>query len=245
MSNKQQRVLTANQQASLNILKNNFALSPDELNRVIFFTENEAPWIPPDLLQAIALQVGSLRYVGVKFDQFIPQLQQHIWTATVIDERERTFERSGVATIGEQTPIAEMIDPHVLAGGRALQAALNAAGFNPFKAGFVASVTKSDDQESPKAMSVDEKSAFLLEEEMGLRLKDLRQIHKLAADCGLIVGKDQRRYREWLMEKYGVHSCIELDPKTRASVINSLSIFELEDYLLEIPHEMRADALIA
>lgn len=243
-NNKEQRVLTANQQASLNILKNNFALSPDELNRVLFFTDNETPWIPPDLLQAIALQVGSNRYVGVKFDQIIEKLNQICWIATVIDDRERTFERSGIATIGE-APQDKEIDTHVLAGGRALQAALNAAGFNPFKAGFVAIVTKADDQESPDAMSVDERSAFLLEEEMALRLKDLRQIHKLAADCGLIVGRDQRRYREWLMAKYNVHSSIELDAKTRASVINSLSIFELEDYLLEIPHDMRADALIA
>lgn len=244
--NNSERTIAPNekQRAQLANLKQNFDLSDEDIARCLVFSSEQAPWIPPDLLQAIALQVGANRYVGVKFEQFIPQLQQIAWTATVIDERERTFERSGVATIGESSNGRD-IDPHVLASGRALQAALNAAGFNPFKPGFVAIVTPADDQQHPDVMSVDERSAHLLEDELELRRKDLAQIHKLAQDSGLIVGKDQRRYREWLMDKFHVHSSIELDAKTRASVINALSTFELEDYLLEIPQDLRADALIA
>ena len=103
MSQTTKRTLTTGQITNLNTLRDSFGLSDAELDRILFFTARDAetPWIPPDILQAIALQVGKFTYVGVTFDQYIRELEQIIWSATVIDEHNRTFARSGVAKIGE------------------------------------------------------------------------------------------------------------------------------------------------
>lgn len=238
--------LTERQKANLGILRENFGLSGEEVERILFFTNRdvETPWIPPDILQAIALQVGKFKYVGVTFDQFIEKLDQIIWTATVIDEQDRTFVRSGVALIGER-PNGQEMDTNLLAGGRALSAALTAAGFNPFKAGTIAAVTRKPGVPPAPPLSDDAREIFEVTDSAALRGKDLRQIHALAEQCGLIRGKDQRLYRNWLSDYYHVNTAAVMDARTRASVINALDNFEMDYYLDGVPQELRADAAIA
>ena len=236
-------------------------LSDAELNRCLFFRRgDDEPWIPPDLLQAIARQVGGFNYVGVTWNRYIDQLDQVVWNSVVIDDRERTFERSGVATRGEKPNDIE-IDTNTLASGRALSAALTAAGFNPFKAGSVELKREAEPQnysgpEKPvfpsnellrdgDQPSHEAKVNFDRAQAAELRGKDLRQIHKLAADCGLIVGKDMRSYRAWLVENYDVNTAAVMDGVMRASVINALMNYADDIYLAGVPQELRADAAIA
>src|ERR1700742_2347522 len=104
----------------------------------IYFLNQRKPldyWVPPDQLTVAARAVGGFQSLEEKFDVFDERLNQIFHVATVIDEQGRTFVRTGVATLGERTAAGDDFDEHQLAGGRAISAALTAAGCNPFKGG--------------------------------------------------------------------------------------------------------------
>ncbi|MGA9768839.1 MAG: hypothetical protein WBV94_07360 [Blastocatellia bacterium] len=185
-------------------------------SRVFFLNERNPlePWLPPDALAAIARKSGGFQTIEETFDQFIPELNQVVHQATVIDEQGRVFKRSGVATIGEQN-VAGEFDEHRLAAGRALGAALSDAGFNPIKTKpFKPVATFADTDPQNRADEYEQKN------------NDLAQIHILARQAGLIKENDsqldERDYRKYLRETFKVGSAMILDSTQRASLINAL-----------------------
>lgn len=238
------------QKRNLEKLRADFGLSQAALDRCLFFGRDE-PWIPPDILQAIANGIGTFTYVGVKFGEYVRELEQCIWMATVVVDRGATFERPGVATIGEESGLDKTgglnIDAHLLAQGRALQAALDAAGFHPFKPGFCLKNEPETPTHTGQPPTEREIELQRKADESALRGKDLRQIHALAEECGLIIGDDRRNYRRWLKANYGgVETAAVLNASERASVINALSQFGPEDQFLNaVPLDLIADAMIA
>lgn len=244
-------VLNPEQQKNLDRLRLEFGLSQAALDRCRFFDNANEPWIPPDILQAIANEIDRFTYTAVKFDKYIRELEQCIWMATVIDDQGKTFDRPGVATIGEASGAEETdglnIDAHLLAQGRALQAALGAAGFHPFKPGYRVKANEGVPSHTGQLPTEREIELQRKADESALRGKDLRQIHALAEECGLIIGNDRRNYRRWLKANYGVETAALMTAGERASVINALSQITATDdaYLREIPLDLIADAMIA
>ena len=229
---------TRKQQEILTNLSTNFGI--DE-SRVLFINprdEND-PWIPADELESIARQIGGIKSTSVLHDKVIPELNQIAYLATVVDKSEVTYNRSGVATIGEK-PNEIDIDADTLAAGRALGAALRAAGFHPYRSGSVVDFQEMREEIKAKQI-VDEHAAIT--DEAKVRIKVLQAIHAKAAEKNLIVGKDYSKYRVWLFEKFGVYTAAMLDVPTRASVINALD--QYNEFLDTIPVEFREDALIA
>lgn len=234
-----ERILSAGQEQALKFLKENFGLSESELDRVLFLNDRvgEEPWIPADIMEAIARQVGSFQHISVIHDKFVAERQQVLYTATVVDNFGRTFTRSGAALVDEK-PNGQDIDVEILAQTRALNAALNAAGFNPFKAGSVVNLNF-----QRKPITDDEKRLVEIQDEAELRNKDLRQIHALAEEKGLIVNKDLTRYRQELQAAFGVQTAAVLDHAERVAVINWLTNFQ--DFLSGLPADIQQDAMIA
>lgn len=234
------------QKRILKILQENFGLSDSELERVLFLNERDKvePWIPADLQEAIARQIGGFSHISVTHDKYIAERQQVIYTATVIDTAERSFTRSGSAIVGE-TPMGFEIDTDNLAASRALNLALNAAGFNPFKAGSV--VTIAEARQSLHSVPLDQNQQQLqqIEDEAKARQKDLGRIHLLAEEKGLWIGNDGSRYRQELQKNYGTKSAATLNRTERAAVINWLENFTDEDFLQALPVELRNEAMIA
>jgi hypothetical protein len=195
--------------------------------RVYFLSERKPldPWIPPDQLMTITRQVGGFQRIEEQFDTFIAALNQIVHRAVVIDEQGRAFVRSGVATLGEKTPAGVELDEHQLAGGRALSAAITAAGCNPFK-------TNANKPGKPSIEMADD-----LPEQDGpyQREADLALIHQLAEDAGLIFPDEEsgrrnvEQYRRWVRETCkgmglgdNVTSVARLDQKQRACIIAAL-----------------------
>ncbi len=198
------------QQAVVDRLVQQFDIDAE---RVYFLNEEkpEEPWLPAESLLTIARQSGNFQTIDESFDQYIAALSQVVHRATVIDRDGRTYTRSGVATIGER----EEVDAHALAAGRAVSAALTAAGFNPLRPGAVV------------ALDLRLSAGAPLAEEAQTRNTDLKRIHAIAERKGLIVplpggGWDRAGYRRLLAEKYGVNTSAGFDATQRASFINLL-----------------------
>ncbi|MDQ3132423.1 MAG: hypothetical protein M3Q99_16875 [Acidobacteriota bacterium] len=214
--------------------------------RILFLNprdENE-PWIPPSELESIARQVSGFKTISVTHDKFISETSQIVYMASVVDNSDRTFLRSGVAKLGEQ-PNGEDIDVDVLASGRALGAALQAAGFNPFKSGSIIDLKEFKENFKPKSFYPQEIENHAIEDEAALRNKDLRQIHALAVEKGLWSGDDGSRYREELFQQFGVTTSAILDRTQRAAVINWLTNYSAKNYLAGVPSELHQDAMVA
>lgn len=234
------------QHGVLELLQRNFALSDAELDRILFLNERDKtePWIPADIQEAIARQVGSFKHISVTHDKFINERQQVIYTATVIDNADRSFTRTGAAIIGE-TPNGFNIDVDNLAQSRALNAALNAAGFNPFKAGSVVGLAEARETLESKPLNETQQQLHQIEDEATSRRNDLARIHALAEEKGLWVGKDDSRYRKELFENYGQKTAAVLNRVERAAVINWLTNYKSDDFMHSVPVELQNDALIA
>jgi hypothetical protein len=201
---------------------------------------NGEPWLNSKQLIRIARASGDFTSIGEGFDQFIPALNQIVHIGTVIDRDGRSYARSGVATIGEQLQAGDLsrsgvitggidVDPHELAAARALRKALDDAGFDPLAPGSrVPAAALPTTQEVAEALGATtlvpgvqpapDPSATAT----AARLCALRQIHMLAAECGLIVGTDSSKYRDWLTEYFGTNSVAGMTETERASVINAL-----------------------
>ncbi len=177
------------------------------------------PWLGADELILIARQSARLQAIEEKFDSFIHPLNQVVHTAKVADSDGRVYERCGVATLGEKSPAGDGFDEHALAATRALTATLTAAGFNPLRS---SSTVKSDQKQS----------SITLDAEEDQRRPQLRHIHALAQDQGLITygdsGRDDSGYRRFLRDNFGVDSVKGMNATERASVINKLQTQQAE-----------------
>lgn len=231
-----QHIKSTKQQEIAASLATEYGIDPE---RILFLNprnQNE-PWIPPTLLETIARAFDDYRSSSVAHDKFIPETAEVIYIATVTDSKNRIFSRSGVATIGEGNAVGDEIDANILAQGRALSAALNAAGFNPVKSAPMV------DFNVETAYENQPKQQFAVEDEAMLRTKDLKHIHALATDKGLIVGKDDTDYRVWLTQHFGVKTSAILSPTDRQRVINKLRTYA-DDYS-DVPSELREEAMFA
>jgi len=245
-------ILTEAQRKSLDLLRVNFGLSDDELERCLFFrTDTDEPWLPPDITMAIARASGRITDISAYFDQYVAALDQVVFIATAKDPEGRSYSRTGVAKIGEK-PNGIEIDHNILAEGRALNAALTAAGVNPFKAGTVAKVKDQFPRHSGAPLTDSELERQRITDEAISRNNDLRAIHAEAAKKDLILalpsgGKNMKNYRNWLLKHFGVHTAAVLDQTQRASVIKALVDHgqDEDEIILELPQELRADAAIA
>jgi hypothetical protein len=230
-----QNTRTPKQQEIVDRLQSSFEIDTE---RVLFLNPRDPnePWLPADELESIARQAGGFQSIDVDYENFVEPLAQVVYKAVVIDEQGRRFGRTGVATIGETTPIGE-IDVQQLAAGRALSAALRAAGFHPFKSGSVVSLderraaSKTSLTSQPPQLSERERNLQHIEDEARARINDTRAIHALAYEKGLIVrfGRimDKSGYYQWLKQRFGLNSSTEADAATRASIINALRQIEV------------------
>jgi hypothetical protein len=180
--------------------------------RVLFLNEEkpEEPWLPAEALITIARQSGGFQAIDESYRDYIPGLNQVVHSATVVDRDGRSYTRSGVATVDER----EEVSTHALAAGRAVSAALTAAGFNPLRPGAVVSAGSS--QEGDTSGQADAANS---------RNIDLKRIHTLAEQKGLIrrlpgEGVDRAGYRQLLVEKFGTNTAAGFDQAQRASLIN-------------------------
>lgn len=242
---------TERQRAQLAQLQKNFGLSPEDIDRCLYFSEaQERPYIPPDLLIGIARSTGQFQAIDPEFSTYVRGLEQIIYKATVVDQDGRSITRVGVATIGERPGGIEM-DTHKLAEGRALNSVLADAGFNPFRSNSLAGIILAG---LAKA-AVDEKLAAehrQITTDAERRTKDLGRIKMLAREKGLVIKlsssgvESDEPYREWLSTNFKTRTAVNLTPEERQQVINKLRLYRAEDnYLLNIPQELQADALIA
>lgn len=184
-----------------------------DAERVLFLNSDkpEEPWLSAEALTTIARRSGEFNGIDEGFDQHIAGLNQIVHRATVTDKGGRVYTRSGVATVGER----QDIDDHALAAGRAVGAALTAAGFNPLRPGGVVSINSR--QQAGAAQG----------EEANSRSTDLKRIHAIAEEKGLIRrGRDgsidRTGYRTFLLTNYNTTTAAQFDEAQRASLINAL-----------------------
>lgn len=209
------------QQESISLkLSEQFNIDPE---RILFLNEKnpEEPWLSAEALVTIARQTGNFQTIDESYDQLIVPLNQVVHRATVIDREGRTYSRCGIATIGER----EDIDDHALAAGRAISAALTAAGFNPLRPGAVVTLDLTLQSDSPANAA-----------EAQSRNADLKRIHKIAEVKGLITRKpgggwDRTGYRQFLTDNYKTNTAAAFDALQRASLINALE--RLQDAVVD------------
>ena|ERR1044072_2410013 len=213
--NTQTQPFTEQQQAVVTALRKTFEIDDDEI-RFLNPEKPQEPWLSSGALMSIARQTGAFQTISERYDKYIEALNQVVHVATVIDKEGRSFERTGVATVGENLSLtgAREIDAHALAGARALNAALRAAGFHPLRAGSVINL----DLNLPKSGAVDNAAQ---------RDIDLGHIHAVAEEKGLIrkqAGgkKDVSLYKTFLFDTFGVHTVAMLNQAERASIIEAL-----------------------
>jgi hypothetical protein len=213
MSSNLTRPSTPLQQDIVNKLVERWKIDPE---KILFKRKKPSePWLNYDALTIIARGSGAFSSLSEHYATFVPELKHIVHSATVVDAGGFTFTRSGVAEIGEVTIEGEEVDEHNLAATRALRAVLDSAGFDVVKASSVIPI----DLNLPK----DEQ---LSQDETNARNADLRAIHAIAEEKGLITAsggrKDMSGYRAWLAEEFGVESAAGLSAATRAIVINKL-----------------------
>lgn len=222
-------ITTAKQEEIVNTLVQNFDLNPD---RILFINPRDPnePWIAPDELQSIARQTESLTQISVTHDKFIPETNQVVYAATVVSRNGLTFSQTGVAVRGEN-PNGVEIDADVLASGRALSAALRAAGIHPYKSGSVVDIGVVRQQVEAKK---DEQAV-----QTESRNNSLRRLHTLAEQKGLKIGRNDTAYRMWLYREFGTSSAATFDSEKMALAINRLENYENE--FANLPQELATD----
>lgn len=220
---QRQLTYTAKQEEIRQKLAEEYEIDADD---VFFLNEEDPdePWLNANALTTIARRSSIFQTISESYEDHIAPLNQVVHQAIVIDKEGRSFGCCGVATINEHPKI----DAHTLAGGRAVRAALTAAGFNPLKQGSVATLdlALSKDTQSPRP------------DEAQSRINDMKRIHviaerKIYKGRRLVTplnggGYDRSGYREFLKDNYGVISSADFDAAKRASLINALE--QLPDY---------------
>lgn len=205
--------LNAEQVAVIKDLTHEYGIDPGD----IMFLDSGEPWLSSRVRLEIARKSEVFESISEGFDQFIPALSQVVHSAEVMTRAGRSFRRSGVAEIGETLANSEKADAHELAASRALGAALDAAGFNPLK------------KKRSARMKIDFE-AVDAGDPAQVRLNQLKVIHLLAKDAGLIAfnpdtdRQDDTEYRKFLAQHWRVISASGMNETERASVIAALRI---------------------
>jgi hypothetical protein len=182
-------------------------------DRILFLNDADPldAWIPPDELLSFARRTESFLELEVSFHQWVPGLNLVCYQATVINNDNKIFRMTGAAKLTEAH--ADGPDEHAIASGRALGAALRAAGFHPLKSG--------------SALEGKKQSSTTYADEAGVRTNQLSQIHVLAEKAGLIINvpgerKNMDTYRAWLTELFGTPTAAVLSEPERTMAIAEL-----------------------
>ena len=197
--------------------------------KILFLNKNNLlePWIPPAELKAFARRHGGFKRLDTKFDKFIPETNQVVCVAELVDKDGVEYSNFGVATKDEGRELGNESLAELLASGRAVSATLADAGFHPLKSNSVVNSEQSNQIENMKV--TDFASAAVK------RNRDIRRIHALAYECGLIMrdenGENKSRYRQWLFNNFPAFfdsvedaSSGKLTILERQQVINKLQI---------------------
>ena len=166
---------------------------------ILFLNDREPlePWFNPKALLAIARQAPEIQTVSGRFDKYVEPLKRIFFLGTVILANGRSYEMTGWSTVGEHLFDArDDIDEFSLAQGRAMHAAMEAAGVNPSKPASLVSLMK------PRPPVVNDEDEEMNPDEAAQRGKDVARIHVLAEALGLIKSEGGMRnkyeYRIWL-----------------------------------------------
>jgi hypothetical protein len=168
----------------------------------------EKPWLSSEQLCAIARQLGMFRVFDVDFAD--TKGDQIVYKATLVTNDDITFSRSGVATFGEKLPNGEGVSAQDLAASRALRSALAMAGIDPFRTAPVIPLTTRKKYDA-KAIT------YAVE-----RTNQIKQLHALATEKGLISGSDYSGYRAWMLENFDTDTSAKFDDEQFALAINKL-----------------------
>jgi hypothetical protein len=180
-----------------------FGIQPEDVLKI-----EGNPWLSSEQLTAIARQIGKFKLIDVNFDDV--KGDQIVYKAVVTTGDDQTFGRSGVATVGEKLTSGDEVSAYDLAASRALRSALAMAGVDPFKTASVVKMEpakKSDSVAGPRAVE---------------RAGQIRQLHALAGEKGLIVGSDYSAYRAWMLENFDTATSANFDEEQFALAINKL-----------------------
>ena len=198
--------LTDQQQEQLDYLMTEYGIEPDQVK----WFESGDPWLSSKALIKIARFSGLIKEITKGIDKTIPEFSQVAHFARAVDREGFSLQLVGVAAISEPLWNGEIADEHELAGSRALVNVLDAFGVNPLKG--------------------TQKSGTPAEQH---RLKQIKEIHALARDCGLITEDEEglqvlTAYRDflaqWSLRAIGrvVTTSVALDQLGRASLISAL-----------------------
>jgi hypothetical protein len=183
-----------------------FGIEPQDVLEI-----EKQPWLSSEQLCAIARQLGLFRLFDVDFADI--KDNQIVYKATLVTNDDVTFSRSGVATVGEKLPDGKGVSTQDLAASRALRSALAMAGVDPFRTAPVeklASVTTEKKHNSEAAIRAVERS------------NNIKLLHALATEKGLIVNGKYSLYRTWLLENFDVDSSANFTEEQFALAINKL-----------------------
>jgi hypothetical protein len=207
-----------------------------DARRILFFEDRpDEPWLSPEALNTIARRSDRYKELHETFQEFIAPLGQVAHQATFVDVDGKVYGRSGVATVDDSAEI----DPHTVAAGRAISAALTAGGINPLRPG--AAVDLGELKLSARTEAAAEKQT---------RRSDIARIHILAKRKGLIVesevtpGKEDRtKYKQFISDRFnGATTSTELSQLQRASLIEAMERLEDVDEFADIDETERAVA---
>jgi hypothetical protein len=211
---------TPGQQMIVQQLVDRWKIDP---NKILFLKSGKPlePWLNYEALTVIARSSGRFRSLSEQFSTFVPGLNHLIHIATVVDSEGFEYTRSGAAEIGETVADDEDVDEHSLAATRALRSALDSAGFDVVKGSSVIPI----DLNVPKLERTPQ-------DEPRERINELRLLHLLAAQKGLIKPADEdpsrndmSAYRRWLADNFdGAGSAAGFSAANRAIAINKLRL---------------------
>jgi len=218
----------------LNELQQVYGINPNDVLRL-----DGKPWLSSEQLATIARKAGGFVSIDVDFKEYVPDLKQVLWVASLIDNEGRTYRRTGVATIGEKLPSGQDVSPNDLAASRALRSALTMAGYDVFKGGTVVNlspeVAKRLANYKPQPSDIrfvqEPNEVVQVPDWPGLRRNFLAELHALAQEVGLItIGEDNKpnlsAYRDWLLEEFDVNSSASFDEAEFAQAINKLKVMK-------------------
>ncbi|MCP9496254.1 MAG: hypothetical protein MSG64_17560 [Pyrinomonadaceae bacterium MAG19_C2-C3] len=211
---------TIEQKEIVRQLVNTYGIDGD---RVLFLKPHKPheAWLPPDILTQIANIAGLFKSIDEEYANYIEPLGQVVHRATVIDTNDRIFARSGVASLTEERRDEQggTIDAHALAAGRAIKAALTAAGFDPTRPGAVNALRPPTEAApvTPHHVTLDAQS----------RNTNIKHLHTVAYRKGLIVvrhgePRDMTAYRNFLLELFDTETSAVLTQEQFAIAINAL-----------------------
>lgn len=208
--------LDAAQVHQIDYLRREHGVDPSEVT----ILSNGEPWLNSKTRLRIAEASEFFESIESTFDKCFtepassptrPGGVQVVHNTTVVRQG-RPYTMPGIAMIGEKLWNGEEADAYDLSRSRSIANACDAAGFNPLRRPRSIPTQSQNEEADADAEAV----------EAALRVKDLRRIHVVARQVGLIRGLEERLYRGFLREFYQVDSSAAMDLMQRHLLINKM-----------------------